>query len=138
MRNTLILALGLLLIFFSLGGTGTPMAIAGPTGEEISPASLHCGVCEGAESQNFGKSAPGKIGRGAVNILLGWTNLFTQPFHAGSNGGNVLAGIGKGFGYTVVRTVQGVVELGLFWLPPGPGGEALKYCAFGDMGITGR
>lgn len=111
---------------------------AAPAGEEINPSSLHCGVCGAAEAQNFGKSAPGKIGRGLVNIGLGWTNLFAQPIHAGKSGGNVLTGIGKGLGYTMIRTVQGVVEIGLFWLPQGPGGEALKHCALGDMGITGR
>ena len=111
---------------------------AAPVGEEINPSSLHCGVCEGAEAQNFGKSAPGKIGRGLVNVVLGWTNLFAQPIHAGKSGGNILSGIGKGLGYTVVRTVQGVVEVALFWLPQGPGGEPLKHCALGDMGITQR
>lgn len=109
-----------------------------PTVEEISPNSLHCGICEAAESQNFGASAPGKIGRGLVNTGLGWTNLFAQPVHAGKSGENVFTGIGKGFGYTVIRTVQGVVEIGLFWLPQGPGGEPLKHCALGDMGITQR
>lgn len=135
MKSARILVLGLLLVFFSFR---TPMAIAVPTDEEISSTSPHCGICEGAESQSFGKSAPGKLGRGVVNILFGWTNLLAQPIHAGSSGGSVLSGIGTGFSYTVVRTVQGVVELALFWLPPGPGGESLKYCAFGDMGITGR
>ena len=111
--------------------------IADPPNGEISESSLHCGVCEGAESQNFGKSAPGKLGRGLVNIGLGWTNLFAQPIQAGSSGGNVFTGIGKGFGYTFVRTVQGVAEIGLFWLPPAYG-ESLKHCALGDLGVTGR
>ena len=105
---------------------------------DIGPSSVHCGVCEAAESRNFGKSAPGKIGRGLVNTGLGWTNLLAQPIQAGSSGGNVFTGIGKGLWMTVVRTVQGVVEIGLFWLPPGPGEDALKHCALGDMGITGR
>ena len=126
-----------LILLLVLGSTGTVSAAA-PVGEEINPSTLHCGVCEAAEAQNFAKSAPGKIGRGLVNIGLGWTNLIAQPVHAGKSGGNVLNGIGKGFGYTVVRTVQGVVELGLFWLPSGPGGESLKHCALGDLGVAGR
>ncbi|MBI1977887.1 MAG: hypothetical protein HYS55_03960 [Candidatus Omnitrophica bacterium] len=105
--------------------------------EEITSDSPSCGVCQGAESQNFGKSAPGKIGRGLVNTGLGWTNLLAQPIQAGSSGGNVFTGIGKGLWMTVVRTLQGVTEFGLFWLPPGPE-ESLKYCALGDLGITGR
>ena len=111
--------------------------LAQPVVEELSETSPHCGVCEGAESQNFSKSAPGKIVRGITNIGLGWTNLFAQPIQAGSSGGNVWNGIGKGLGYTLVRTVEGVVELGLFWLPPGQG-EPLKHCALGDLGATGR
>ena len=134
MKKVWVLFLALLLISLRPGMAGA----AAPVGEEINPSSLHCGVCEAAESQNFGKSAPGKIGRGLVNIGLGWTNLFAQPVHAGKSGGNVLSGIGKGLGYTVIRTVQGVVELGLFWLPAGPGGEVLNHCALGDMGITQR
>lgn len=134
MKKALVLFLVLLFISFGFGVTQAVAAVD----EEISPSSLHCGVCEAAEAQNFGKSAPGKIGRGLVNAGLGWTNLFAQPIHAGKSGGNVLTGIGKGLGYTVIRTVQGVVELGLFWLPSGPGGEVLKRCALGDLGVTGR
>ncbi len=134
MKKSLVLFLALTLISLGPGIAGAAV----PVGEEISPSSLHCGVCEAAEAQNFGKSAPGKIGRGLVNVCLGWTNLFAQPIHAGKSGGNVLTGIGKGLGYTVVRTVQGVVEVALFWLPQGPGGEPLKHCALGDMGVTQR
>lgn len=104
---------------------------------ELTETSPSCPVCEGAESPSFAKSAPGKIGRGAVNILLGWTNLFAQPIQSSKSGGNIFSGIGNGFGYTLVRTLQGVVELGLFWLPPAYG-EPLTHCALGDLGITGR
>ncbi len=134
MKKSLVSFLILLLVSLRPSVAGA----AAPVGEEINPSSLHCGVCEAAEAQNFGKSAPGKIGRGLVNILLGWTNLIAQPIHAGKSGGNVLTGIGKGLGYTVMRTVQGVVEFALFWLPQGPGGEPLKHCALGDMGVTQR
>ncbi|MBI4358357.1 MAG: hypothetical protein HY584_03575 [Candidatus Omnitrophica bacterium] len=116
-----------------MGGWG----YAQTSSEEISETSPECGVCEVAESQDYGESAPGKIGRGLVNIGLGWTNLIAQPIQAGSSGGNVGAGFGKGLWLTLVRTVQGVAEIGLFWLPPGPE-EALKHCALGDLGVTGR
>jgi len=104
---------------------------------ELTETSPSCPVCEGAESQSFAKSAPGKLGRGVVNILLGWTNLFAQPIQAGKSGGSILSGIGNGFSNTLIRTIQGVVELGLFWLPPSHG-EPLTHCALGDLGITGR
>ena len=124
--------LALILVLFSTGTT-----IAQPPAEAEGELSLSCGVCEMAEAYNWGRSAPGKIGRGLVNIGLGWTNLFAQPIQAGSGGGSVLSGIGTGFGYTFIRTVQGVAEVGLFWLPPGPT-EAVKHCALGDLGVTGR
>ena len=134
MKRARVLCFALLLIFYCAVNA---FALS-PTVEEISPNSIHCGICEGAEAQNYGRSIPGKLGRGIVNIGLGWTNLFAQPIHAGHSGGNVLTGIGTGFWYTIVRTVQGVVEVGLFWIPSGPGGEALKHCALGDLGVTGR
>ena len=104
---------------------------------EINKSSPHCGICEAAEADTWAKSAPGKIGRGLVNAGFGWTNIFAQPKNAISSGGNVFSGIAKGFGYTLLRTIQGVAELGVFWLPPTME-EPLKNCAFGDLGITGR
>ncbi|MBI4395271.1 MAG: hypothetical protein HY583_03630 [Candidatus Omnitrophica bacterium] len=133
MKTIRIFFLASLLAFFS-----TSSIHAAPAEKEIDIDSLQCAVCEEAESMSFGESAPGKIGRGLVNLGLGWTNLFAQPIQAGKSGGSILKGIGKGFSLTVVRMVQGVVELGLFWLPSGPGGESLKHCALGDMGVTGR
>ena len=133
MKGVKVFAIGLLVIFFC-GWSGVPRLWA----EEINPADVSCGICEGAESHSFSKSAPGKIGRGLVNVGLGWTNLLSQPIQAGSSGGNVFTGIGKGLWFTVLRTVEGVVEFALFWMPPGPGEDPLKHCALGDMGATGR
>jgi hypothetical protein len=96
-----------------------------------------CGVCEHAESVRYTASWWGKITRGLVNVGLGWTNLIAQPKNAISEGDNLLKGIGKGFGYTGLRTIQGVVEILVFWLPPVQD-EPLKNCALGDLGITGR
>ncbi|GEM_PF-6621557 len=135
MKNTAVLILALILIF-STSNIGSAQPAAN-SNLELSETSPHCGVCELAESPNFAKSAPGKIERGVVNILFGWTNLFAQPIQSGKSGGGIWSGIGNGFSYTVIRTVQGVVELGLFWLPPSHG-EPLTHCALGDLGITGR
>ena len=134
MKNPAIFLLALILV---LSGVHFVAAQPPSSNLELSETSPHCGVCEAAESQNFAKSAPGKIGRGAVNILLGWTNLFAQPIQSGKSGGSILTGIGNGFSYTFIRTLQGVVELGLFWLPPSHG-EPLTHCALGDLGVTGR
>jgi len=130
--------MALMLVFFSVMHTVVffqPVASADPSAVEVSETSPSCGVCQLAESERFSRSAFGKIERGVVNILLGWTNLIAKPIQ--KSGGSVWTGIGDGFVYTFNRTVQGVVELGLFWLPPSHG-EPLKECALGDLRITGR
>ncbi len=130
-KITVLLIAFLILGFYSV----IPPAAADPASVELSQTSPSCGVCQLAESESYAKSAPGKLGRGVVNILFGWTNLFAQPVR--KTGGSVMSGIGNGFSYTFIRTVQGVVELGMFWVPPAHG-EPLNHCAFGDLGITGR
>lgn len=104
---------------------------------EISQDLAPCGVCKGAESVKYGRSWWGKITRGLMNTAFGWTNLIAQPKKAVSEGDNLFKGIGKGFGYAGLRTIQGVVEVLISWLPPVQD-EPLKNCAFGDLGITGR
>jgi len=96
-------------------------------------AEPHCGVCEFAESQDWHVSAPGKITRGVTNLAFGWTNIFVQPFKED----DVLNGIGKGLANFFIRALQGVGEIGLFWLPPSPT-EPLRQCSLGDIGVTGR
>src|SRR3989338_3912652 len=97
MRKTSILVIVLFVI-----SLWAPGAFAQSSGLELTETTPQCGVCEGAESPFYGKSAPGKVARGLVNIGLGWTNLFAQPVQSGQSGGNVLTGICKGFGYTVM------------------------------------
>ena len=104
---------------------------------EVSQNLPACGICQHAESVKYTTSWWGKITRGLVNTGLGWTNLFAQPKKSVSDGDNLLKGIGKGFGYAGLRTIQGVVEILVFWLPP-VYDEPLKNCALGDLGITGR
>jgi hypothetical protein len=127
--KTLILSL----IIVSFAGT----ALFAQPDREIRQALPRCGVCEGAESVQWGRSWWGKITRGLTNTGFGWTNLIAQPKNAVSDGDNLLLGIGKGFGYTGLRTIQGVVEIVISWLPP-VHDEPLKNCALGDLGITGR
>ena len=103
----------------------------------VSQELASCGVCEHAESVKYTTSWWGKITRGFVNTGLGWTNLIAQPKKTVSEGGNLLIGIGKGFGYTGLRTIQGVAEILISWLPP-VHDEPLKNCALGDLGMTGR
>ena len=90
-------------------------------------------VCTWAEAKTWGTSAPGKLTRGILNTGLGWTNIFVQPFKESP----VISGIGKGLGFFAVRTVQGLGELFLFWLPPVPN-EPLRECVFYDWGLIDR
>ncbi len=55
--------------------------------------------------------------RGAANTLFGWTELIRQPAAEAKGGGNVFAGIAKGVGQGLRRTVGGVGELLTFWTP---------------------
>ncbi len=56
----------------------------------------------------------GKLVFGAKNLLLGWTELFTEPMEANQQGGNVLTGIGMGLKNTLFDTLGGVVHLVTF------------------------
>lgn len=95
--------------------------------------SAYANVCNWAESKNWAVSAPGKLTRGIINVGLGWTNIFIQPFRED----NVMSGIGLGLSNFAVRTVQGIGEILLFWLPPAPE-ETLHECAFYDWGMIER
>jgi len=94
-------------------------------------------LLESAEAQKWLRSAPGKFVRGMTNMGLGWMNLFSQTAHSVDEGENLFVGLGKGFGYTAGRTVQGAVEMLLFWVPSVED-EPLRHCALGDVGWTGR
>ncbi len=59
----------------------------------------------------------GKFIFGAKNLLLGWTELFTEPREASQEGGNVLAGIGVGVKNAVEDTLGGAVHLVTFPIP---------------------
>lgn len=86
-------------------------------------------ACTWAESKSWGVSAPGKLVRGVMNLGLGWTNIFVQPFKEDT----VMNGFGKGLAFFAVRTVQGLGEILLFWLPPVPD-EPLHECVLYDWG----
>ena len=97
------------------------------------PSIAQADICTMAESKNWGVSAPGKLTRGLFNTGLGWTNLFVQPFR----GESVMGGIGMGLSNFFVRTLQGIGELLLFWIPPAPE-ESMKDCVFYDWGLMER
>ena len=58
--------------------------------------------------------AVGKLGFGAKNLLLGWTELFTEPKEAMDEGGNFFAGLGHGVVNALADTLGGAVHLVTF------------------------
>lgn len=57
----------------------------------------------------YGDQAKSKLGFGAKNLLLGWTELFTEPVEQKS-----AMGIGQGLGNAVMDTVGGFLHLVTF------------------------
>ena len=56
----------------------------------------------------------GKLGFGIKNLLLGWTELFTEPKDALSAGTNFFVGVGKGLMNGLGQEVGGALHLVTF------------------------
>ena len=59
----------------------------------------------------------GKFGYGLTNVALGWTEILQEPYEAGKDGKNVVAGFGKGLVNAVGDTVGGALNLVTFFIP---------------------
>ena len=70
-----------------------------------------------AQETGYVNQAKGKLVYGVKNVLLGWTELFTQPYEDAQNGENVLLGIGKGVWNAVGQTIGGALHLVTFPIP---------------------
>jgi putative exosortase-associated protein (TIGR04073 family) len=98
-----------------LGGAAAPATAA----EEASSSGVMCPICAKAndEASDYRTKAGHTLLRGTTNALLGWTELFRRPVDEVKAGGNVLAGMGKGVGQGVRRTLAGAGEVLTFWTP---------------------
>lgn len=67
-----------------------------------------------ASEMGWGAQAKGKLVYGLKNVLLGWTELFTEPKDSLSEGTNFFAGIGRGIWNGVGQTVGGALHLVTF------------------------
>ena len=56
----------------------------------------------------------GKLGFGVKNLLLGWTEIFTEPKEALDSGGNFFVGLGKGLKNGIEQELGGVVHITTF------------------------
>jgi putative exosortase-associated protein (TIGR04073 family) len=65
----------------------------------------------------YGAKAKAKLGYGLTNFLLGWTEIFTEIYEAGSEGGNILSGFGTGMWNALGDTVGGVLHAATFPCP---------------------
>ena len=85
-----------------------------------------------AAESGWANQAKGKFVYGAKNTLLGWTELFTEPYEAATGGGNFFVGLGQGIWNGVGQTVGGALHLVTFPVPqidvplPEGGTELLK------------
>mgnify|MGYP001561531833 FL=1 len=70
-----------------------------------------------AAEQGWGNQAKGKLVYGLKNTLLGWTELFTEPYEAVQNGENFFVGLATGVWNGVGQTVGGVLHLVTFLVP---------------------
>ena len=68
------------------------------------------------EADWTGKSLS-KLGYGLKNVVLGWTEIFTQPSDAAKKGGNVVTGVGKGLWNAVADTLGGAIHTVTFFIP---------------------
>ncbi len=65
----------------------------------------------------YSNQAVAKLGFGVKNLLLGWTDLFREPYDASQSGKNVAAGIGKGLMDTLGNELGGALHTITFPFP---------------------
>jgi len=123
MRSWIIgIVLGLLVV---APGTGYAADMAGDAKWTISLTKDYT-ASPWTSQVGWSNRAIGKLGFGAKNLLLGWTDLFVEPKQTMDEGGNVLVGLGKGLWEGVLNTVGGAVHIVTFPITgldaPLPGG----------------
>ena len=64
----------------------------------------------------YGNRLLSKLGFGVKNVLLGWTEILTEPKHAIDDGSNFFVGVGKGLTNGVGQELGGAVHLVTFFI----------------------
>ena len=70
-----------------------------------------------AEEATYGSKVGAKLKYGLTNGLLGWTELFTEPYEAMQYGENFFIGLGRGVWNGVADTVLGAAHAVTFPIP---------------------
>ena len=96
-----------------------------PKPSPISPS--QCPICSRANNTQspYAERATITLVRGLANSTFGWTEMLTQPRAEVEQGGNLAVGMGKGVGFAIKRTAEGIGELFTFWVPRGERDPAL-------------
>ncbi len=69
------------------------------------------------DNKTYAEQTSGKLGFGLTNVLLGWMDIFYEPYKADKNGKSVLGGIGKGLVDAIANEVGGAVHFVTFLIP---------------------
>jgi len=77
-------------------------------------ANKHAHGSPWAHERGWANQARGKFAFGLKNTLLGWTELFTEPYEAAKNHRNVAVGVGHGLLNGLVDTAGGAAHLVTF------------------------
>ena len=107
-------AWGALLVGLLIGLASGPAARAN---DHPAPARLVCPICGRIADPDYGTKASHTLVRGAVNALLGWTEMIRQPAQEAKEGHSVFTGLNKGINRSFTRTMSGLGELVTFWAP---------------------
>lgn len=89
-----------------------------------------CKCADKMVSDNYAVRAPSRLLHGIINAGLGWTKLFTEPYHSVKHEEqDIVDGFFDGLGQATYYSVLGVWDIATFWVP-GQGGKdiTVKKC----------
>ncbi len=76
-----------------------------------------CQASSWTEGKTYSEKTFGKLSFGLKNALLGWVDVFYEPYKADKNDKSVLGGIGKGLFDLVANEIGGAVHFVTFPIP---------------------
>ncbi len=69
------------------------------------------------EKTTYSEKTMGKLEFGLKNALLGWIDIFYEPYQYDKAGKNAWSGLGKGIVDAVINEVGGVIHVATFLIP---------------------
>ena len=95
--------------------------------DDAKGVSSTCPVCSRTTSDQWGVKTTSQLARGVANAGGCWMEMVRQPMNETKAGGNVLVGIGKGFGHTCLRLVEGGAEIVTAPMPKAKDGSQIAH-----------